>query len=303
MGFFLVIFIFGIIFLFSTFKIIPQNHVGIVEFLGKYNRSLRAGLNIVIPFLERISVKINLAVQNFLFDLSAVSKDKVTIHLKANLIYAINPTKVTRYWYELSDPKQTIASYVENYVRSFVAGQTHEELLERREEIAVYLIEHLKERFDKWGIDIHGFQIMDIMFPSDINDAMSKVVASQRLREAAVNEAEAGKIRVVKEAEAEKDSRILLGQGVAGERQAIIDGLKNSIDDMQGIPGMNTHEVMNLIVLSQYFDTVKAIGDAPNTKVLFMNPAPEGASNMLQELSAALEANAQKVKEVTAKKK
>lgn len=281
----------GVILLFSMLKIVPQNNVAIVQLFGKYNRTLSAGLNLVIPFVENIAVTINLAVRNFLFELEAVSKDKVNVRLKSNLIYAVKVDKVTNYWYELTDPKQTIASFVENYVRSFVATQTHEELLEKREEIAAYLFEHLSEQFMKWGIVLHGFQVMDIVFPTVITDAMSKVVASQRLREAALNESEASKVRVVKEAEAEKESRILLGEGVAGERQAIIDGLKRSIDDMKGIPGLNTHEVMNLIVMSQYFDTVKAIGMSQNAKVMFMDPAPEGANNMLQQLTAALEAN------------
>jgi regulator of protease activity HflC (stomatin/prohibitin superfamily) len=263
----------------------------VVEFLGKYNRTLNAGLNFVVPILERVSVQVNLAIRNFLFELDAVSKDKVQVRLKSNLIYAVSVGKVTQYWYELTDPKQTIASFVENYVRSFVATQTHEELLEKREEISAYLVQHLNEKFMAWGIIIHGYQLMDIVFPTVITDAMSRVVASQRLREAAMNEAEATKVRVVKEAEAEKESRVLLGEGVAGERQAIIDGLKRSIDDMKGIPGLNTHEVMNLIVMSQYFDTVKAIGMSHNSKVMFIDPAPEGANNMLQQLSAALEAN------------
>ncbi|WKZ24361.1 MAG: SPFH domain-containing protein [Candidatus Dojkabacteria bacterium] len=277
-------------------KIVPQNHVAIVEFLGKYQRTLKAGFNLVIPILERVSVQVNLAVRNFLFELDAVSKDKVQVRLKANLIYAISVNKVTQYWYELTDPKQTIASFVENYVRSFVSTQTHEELLEKREEISAYLEQHLNEKFMAWGIIIHGFQIMDISFPVVITDAMSRVVASQRLREAAINEAEASKIRVVKEAEAEKESRILLGEGVAGERQAIIDGLKNSIDDMKNIKDLNTHEVMNLIVMSQYFDTVKAIGSSNNSKVLFIDPAPEGANSMVQQLSAALEATGVEIK-------
>jgi len=275
----------------TMIKIVPQNHVAIVELFGRYNRTLSAGLNLVVPIVERVSVQINLAVRNFLFELDAVSKDKVQVRLKSNLIYAVSVDKVTQYWYELTDPKQTIASFVENYVRSFVATQTHEELLEKREEISAYLVQHLNEKFMAWGIIIHGYQLMDIVFPTVITDAMSRVVASQRLREAAMNEAEATKVRVVKEAEAEKESRVLLGEGVAGERQAIIDGLKRSIDDMKGIPGLNTHEVMNLIVMSQYFDTVKAIGMSQNSKVMFIDPAPEGANNMLQQLSSALEAN------------
>jgi regulator of protease activity HflC (stomatin/prohibitin superfamily) len=291
MPFVYLFFILGIFLIFSMIKIVPQNTVAIVEFLGKYNRTLTAGLNFVLPILERVAVNINLAVRNFPFEFDAVSNDKVQIRLKANLIYAINVHKVTSYWYELTDPKQTIASFVENYVRSFVASQTHEELLEKREEIATYLTTHLSEKFMLWGIEMRGFQVTDIVFPMQITDAMSKVVASKRLKEAAQNEAEAQKIRVVKDAEAEKESRILLGEGVAGERQAIIDGLKRSIDDMKGIDGLNTHEVMNLIVMSQYFDTVKAIGMSENSKVMFMDPAPEGANNMLQQLTAALQAN------------
>jgi regulator of protease activity HflC (stomatin/prohibitin superfamily) len=281
--------IFVIILFFMTVKIIPQNHVAIVEQLGKFNRVIPAGINFVIPVIEGVAVKVNLAVRNFLFEFDAVSSDKVSIRLKANLIYAVDARQVTQYWYELSDPRQTVASFVENYVRSFVATQTHEDLLAKREEISQYLLEHLHEKFMKWGIRIDGFQVMDIIFPTEITDAMSKVVASQRLREAAMNEAEARKVRVVKEAEAEKDSRILMGEGVAGERQAIIDGLKKSIDDMKTIKGLDTHEVMNLIVLSQYFDTIRSVGGSTNTKVMFLNPAPNGASDIIQQLTSALE--------------
>lgn len=288
-GFWILLFIFLLIVLSATIKIVPQNHVGIVEQLGKFNRVISAGINIVIPFIERIAVKVNLAVRNFLFEFEAVSKDKVNIVLKANLIYTIEQNHVYNYWYDLSDPKQTLASFVENYVRSFVAGQTHEELLEKRDEISTYLVEHLSEKFSGWGIAIVGFQVTDIVFPAAISDAMSKVVASVRLREAAMNEAEAKKVQVVKQAEAEKDSRILMGEGVAGERQAIIDGLKRSIDDMKTIPGLNTHEVMNLIVLSQYFDTIKSVGSSENSKVMFLNPAPKGAQDIIQELTSALE--------------
>lgn len=285
--FFLVIF--AIAMFFAMVKFIPQNHVAIIEQLGKYNRTVTSGVNFVVPFMERVAVKVNLAVRNFPFQFEAVSKDKVNIQIKANLLYSVNEKSVYSYWYELTDPKQTISSYVENYVRSFVAINDHEEILQKRDEISAYLMEHLHEKFINWGIKLEGFQVTDIMFPAIISDAMSKVVASQRLREAALNESEAQKVRVVKNAEAEKESRILMGEGVAGERQAIIDGLKRSIDDMKTIQGLNTHEVMNLIVLSQYFDTVKSIGSSNNSKVMFMNPAPGGAQDIIQQLSSAIE--------------
>lgn len=279
----------GLMILFSSFRIIPQNKVGIIERLGKYNRTLRAGISLVLPFIEKNAITIDLAIQNFLFNLETVSKDKVSVKLKANLMYSIEPNKVVEFHYNLNNPWETLQSFVENYVRSFVATQTHEELLEKREEISEYLIKHLDTKMKQWGIIIQGFQIMDIVFPAIITDAMSKVVASQRLKEAAQNEAESRKITVVKQAEAEKQSRILLGEGVAGERQAIIDGLKKSINDMQQIAGLNTEEVMNLVALSQYFDTMKSIGESNNTKVMFVNPAPKGVNDLIQQMTSAIE--------------
>ena len=148
-----------------------------------------------------------------------------------------------------------------------------------------------------WGIKIHGFQITDIVFPREITEAMSKVVASQRLKEAAVNEAEAKRIRVVKAAEAEKESAILRGQGIAGERTAIIDGLKMSIEDMKAIQGVTTDEVMNFVMLSQYFDTLKEIGKNQGTKVLFMSTPQGDLNEFMQSFISAQEAAKVKAKQ------
>jgi regulator of protease activity HflC (stomatin/prohibitin superfamily) len=274
----------------SAFRVVQQNRVQIVQRFGKYANTLDSGLNLIVPVIDKVVADISLAMQNQIYQIDTVSKDKVSIRLKANLIYSIDRASVTKYYYELNNPLETLTSIVENYVRSYVSSQTHEELLERREEISEYLIKHLDEKMKVWGIKISSFQVMDIVFPTEITDAMSKVVASQRLKEAAMNEAESAKIRVVKQAEAEKESRILLGEGVAGERRAIIDGLKESIDDMKQVSGIDTKEVMNLVVISQYFDTVRAVGESSNAKIMFMNPAPSGANDLVQSLSSAIEA-------------
>ncbi len=286
--FFLILFI---IVLFASFRIVRQNHVQVVEFLGKYNRTLNPGLNILVPFLERVVTDVNLAFRNQIFQVDTVSSDKVIVKLKANLIYGVEMDKVVDYHYKLVNPLETLSSFVENYVRSFVSTQTHEELLSKREELSEYLILHLEAKMKNWGMKINSIQVMDISFPADITDAMSKVVASQRLKEAATNEAESQKIKIVKQAEADKESRILMGEGIAGERRAIVEGLKSSIDDMKQIKELDTKEIMNLVVVSQYFDTVKSVGESQNTKVLFMNPAPQGAEDMVQSLTKALEAS------------
>ncbi len=292
LGVLLVLFV--IIFLLGV-RIVKQNHLGIVETFGRFSRVARPGLTFIFPIFQSMPVQLPLAIQNFLFDLEAVTKDKVLVRLKANLIYSIDPQNITVYYYNLTNPRATLGSFVENYVRSFVATQTHEELLEKREEIAEYLINHLEEKMLSWGIKIHGFQITDIVFPKEITEAMSKVVASQRLKEAAVNEAEAKRIRLVKQAEAEKEAAILRGQGIAGERQAIVDGLKRSIEDMAEIPGVDTKKVMDFVMLSQYFDTLKEIGQNESTKVLFLNTPSRNLDEFIEAFTSSLEASGKEV--------
>jgi len=152
------------------------------------------------------------------------------------------------------------------------------------------LIESLDDILIKWGFHLVSFQVINIGFPIEITDTMSKVVASQRLREAAQNEAEANKVKVVKQAEANKEANIMLGKGIAGQKQAIIEGLKVSIKDLHEVKGFDPNEIMNLAVISQYFGTIKEVGSSDNTKVMFLNPAPDGANKLIQDLAGAIKA-------------
>jgi regulator of protease activity HflC (stomatin/prohibitin superfamily) len=282
-----------IIALFSMFYIVPQNHIAIVETLSKFSKTSRAGLNMKLPFVQKVATKIYLGVLNKLFTLEAVTKDKVLVTIKANLTYSIDEETVTKYYYGLKRPDQTLAAYVENYTRSFVAQETHEELLEKREEITEYLLEHLSKKLLEYGIKIHGFQIMDIIFPREITDAMSRVVASQRLKEAAMNEAEAKKIRVVKQAEADRDASVLRGQGIAGEREAIIKGLEDSIEEMKKFKDVSTQNIMDFIMETLHLDVLKQIGLSENTKVLFTDSKASGTTkqDLINSLITANEAS------------
>ncbi len=283
-------FIFVVLF-FSAIVTVQQNTVKLIERFGKFHKVLDSGLNIIFPILDKQVATVTLALQNLHEQVDAVTKDKVVVKIEANLVYSVDRQLIKEFYYDLSDAMTTLRDYVENYMRSHVATKTHEELLSEREEFSTYLIDSLDDILIKWGIRITSFQVINISFPSEITDAMSKVVASQRLREAAQNEAEANKVKVVKQAEADMESRIMLGEGIAGQRKAIIEGLKNSINDLKSIEGLDPNEVMNLVVISQYFDTIKDVGSSQNTKVMFMNPAPEGASKLVQELASAIEAS------------
>src|SRR3989338_803339 len=180
----------------GSLRIVQQNTVYVVEFLGNFNRTMTAGLNLKIPILERIAEKITLRQQNFSAQGLYPSKDKVIVDIATNLIYAVDPTPegVKRYTYSLSNRNQSIAAIIENSLRTYIAKETHAGILEKKEELAMHIRTDLETQFVEWGMNIASFQITGVTFPEPITRAMSEVVASEQLKKAAENKGEATKI-------------------------------------------------------------------------------------------------------------
>jgi len=273
--------------LLSGIKIVQQQNLLVIEFLGKFNRIVKPGLSIVIPIFERVAFVLNLRTQNLDFSIVAITSDKVTVTLDTALIYQVIENQAYQVAYTLQNPVAVIKTTVENSIRAYVAQQTHEEILQKRDEITDYLINHLREQLLSWGYQIIGFQVKDVVLPTTITTAMSQVVASKRLQEAAQNEANAEYIKVVKAAEAQKQTRILQGEGLAGERKANINGLAESIHELSSSTGTTSESVLNVVMLNQYIDMLRSIGKDPNgnSKVVFLNSSPGGMSTAMQEMS------------------
>jgi regulator of protease activity HflC (stomatin/prohibitin superfamily) len=172
---------------------------------------------------------------------------------------------------------------------TYIAKETHEGILEKKEELAEHIRADVTERFAEWGMYISSFQITNVTFPKVITDAMSEVVASEQLRKAAENKGEAIKIQAVKEAEGEKERKRLQGEGIAQEREAIASGLKTSVEIMKGITGQTPEQIFATLSLTQYLDTLKSIGTTENTKVLFLDTNVEKTSSLLQQLITSQE--------------
>lgn len=276
----------------ANIKIVTQNTVLVVEFLGKFNRTMTAGLNVKFPFLERISNKVSLRQQNFSIGGKYPSADKVIVDVTTNLIYAVNPVDegVQRYTYVLQDPLQSIAATVENSLRTYIAKETHEGILEKKDELALHIQGDLEKQFNEWGMITKSFQITNVNFPLTITDAMSEVVASQQLRKAAENKGEATKIQAIKEAEAEKERKRLQGEGIALEREAIAEGLRKSIETVRKVTDQSSAEIMAILSLTQYLDTLKGVGSSTNAKVIFMDTSIQKTSDLMQQLVASIEA-------------
>jgi regulator of protease activity HflC (stomatin/prohibitin superfamily) len=292
MDIFYIILAFAAVIILSSLRIVEQNTVAVVEFLGKYRRTMGAGLNILVPFFEQIRERVTLRQQNFALSGHYPSKDKVIVTVGTNLIYAANAVGedgVKRYVYALDNRNQSIAAAIENSLRTYIAKETHEGILEKKEELAQHIKMDLERQFDEWGMVIKSFQITEVTFPVAISDAMSQVVASEQLRKAAENKGEAVKIQAIKEAEGEKERKRLQGEGIALEREAIANGLKESFAIIGEATGKGATDVMALLTLTQYLDTIKTIGGSDNTKTIFLDSGVGKTNEILKQLMSALE--------------
>ncbi|MEN9413416.1 MAG: hypothetical protein RLZZ342_503 [Candidatus Parcubacteria bacterium] len=282
----------AIVLVLSSLRIVEQNTVAVVELLGRYRRTMGAGLNILIPLFEQIRERVTLRQQNFALSGHYPSKDKVIVTVGTNLIYAANAAGedgVKKYVYALDNRSQSIAAAIENSLRTYIARETHEGILEKKEELAQHIKLDLERQFDEWGMVIKSFQITEVTFPIAISDAMSQVVASEQLRKAAENKGEAVKIQAIKEAEAEKERKRLQGEGIALEREAIANGLKESMSIIGKATGKDATDVMALLTLTQYLDTIKSVGMSENAKTIFMDTGVGKTNELLKQLTSALE--------------
>lgn len=290
MEFFILLLVVVAIVVSFSIKIVKQQTAYTVETLGKFSRVIFPGLSLVLPFIESTARKVNLATLTLDFSILAITSDKVNISIDTTLVYRVIPDKVYEAAYAVDNPIATIKALVENAIRAFVATQTHEDVIRSRDEMTEYLTHHLKVKLAQYGYNMDSFQFRDITLPKEITEAMSRVVASKRLQEAAQNEAEAEYIRAVKTAEGQKQTRLLQGQGLALERKAIIEGLSESIKELQSSTGVTSESVMNLVMLNQYIDMLRTITNDKNgnTKTVFINPTPEGMQSMMQQLTSLI---------------
>jgi regulator of protease activity HflC (stomatin/prohibitin superfamily) len=280
----------------SGIRIVGQNTVLVIEFLGKFRRTMVAGLNYKIPLLERVAENVSLRQQNFAINGLYPSNDKVIIDVSTNLIFSVDSALdgVKKYVYSLTNRNQSIGAVIENSLRTYIAKETHEGILEKKEELAAHIRADVEKQFSEWGMVIYSFQITGVSFPATITQAMSEVVASEQLKKAAMNKGEATKIQAVKEAEGERERKRLQGEGIAMERAAIAEGLKESIDIVRSSTDQSSSEILALLTLTQYLDTLKTIGLTENSKVIFLDTNVNKTSELMQQLTSAMEISKEK---------
>lgn len=284
-----------VILIFKAVVITKQKKANIIERLGKFHSIRRAGLSLIIPFIDRIAYNQDLRINELSVDIETITKDKVSVHITVAVQYYIkdSPQSIKNSAYELSNFRQQIRSYVFDEIRAEVPKKLLDEVFENKEDIEKAVKTGLSGAIEQYGFIIQNALVVDIDPDPNVKDAMNRINAATRDKIAAAEEGEAAKIRKVKAAEAEADSKRLQGQGIADQRNAIIKGFEESISAFGNNTDIDQKEIMNFVILTQYYDTMREMAkDNPN--VIFMPHSPDGQGFTSQMMAAEMAAEQMK---------
>jgi regulator of protease activity HflC (stomatin/prohibitin superfamily) len=278
-----------LILIFGSFFTVRTAEVAIVTRFGKFLTVANPGLNWKLPFFDSVSGLVSLRVNQITLTMETKTKDNVFVTIPISVQNRVRPEKVYDAFYKLSDPKAQIQSYVEQVILGHVPGMTLDEVFASQSSIAAAVKQELDADMATFGYEIVNVLVTDIVPDSKVKAAMNDINAAQREQVAANARGEAEKILVVKKAEAESESKALQGQGIANQRKAIIEGLQVSIEQFQKVvDGASAKEVMQLVMVTQYFDTLKSIGESDKTNTLFLSHSPGSVKDVSDQIMQSM---------------
>ncbi|HEV2486864.1 MAG TPA: SPFH domain-containing protein [Terracidiphilus sp.] len=269
----------------GSFFTVNTAQVAVITRFGKFLRVADAGLNWKMPYFDTVSGMVSLRVNQITLTMETKTKDNVFVTIPISVQNRVRPEKVYDAFYKLSDPVAQIKSYVEQVILGHVPGMTLDEVFASQSSIAAAVKQELDADMATFGYEIVNVLVTDIVPDAKVKSAMNDINAAQREQVAANARGEAEKILVVKKAEAEAESKALQGQGIANQRKAIIEGLQVSIEQFQKVvDGASSRDVMQLVLVTQYFDTLKSIGESDKTNTLFLSHSPAAVKEVSDQI-------------------
>ena len=255
--------------LISTFFTVQQRTAAIVQRLGKFVREAKPGLNVKVPFIDRVVGRVNLRVQQLNVKIETKTEDNVFVQMVVAVQFYVLPEKVYDAFYKLDD------------------------VFEKKDDIAIIVASELAQVMEGFGYGILKALVTDIDPDPKVKESMNEINAAQRMRVAATEKGEADRILKVKAAEGDAQSKALQGRGIADQRKAIVEGLRDSVDEFQrSVPGTTAKDVMNLVLMTQYFDALKEIGASSRSNTILIPHSPGSLASLSEQIrNAMIEAN------------
>ncbi|WP_257657619.1 SPFH domain-containing protein [Parapedobacter lycopersici] len=265
---------------------VKQQTAVIVERFGKFQGIRDAGFQLKIPIADRIAARLSLKIQQLDVVVETKTQDDVFVKLKISVQYVVIKDKVYDAFYKLDNPYYQITSYVFDVVRAEVPKLKLDDVFEKKDDIAIAVKEELQEAMNDYGYDIVKTLVTDIDPDEQVKQAMNRINAAERAKVAAQYEGDAQRILIVEKAKAEAESKRLQGQGIAHQRREIAQGLEESVNVLNKV-GINSQEASALIVVTQHYDTLQAMGTLGKSNLILMPNSPQAAGEMLNNMVAS----------------
>lgn len=277
---------------------VTQGSVAVTTVFGKYKRTLRPGLSVVTPFVERIYRRISVQNRAVELQFQAITQDQANVYFTAMMVYSVfneSEDTIKNVAFKFVSEKDFLTALVrsvEGSTRGFVASMKQAEILGLRGEIVKEVKENLDQTLEGWGYHLMDLQLNDITFDQAITTSMAQVVASNNLKAAATNEGDALLIRKTKEAEAEgtairiaaeaeRTAAQLRGQGVALFREEVSRGLAQATRELE-----RNDADASLILFSMWTETIREVAEKGRGNVLFLDGSPDGMERQMRDLMA-----------------
>lgn len=281
-------------------KTVEQAHVGVVTMFGKYRRTVNAGLNIVIPFFERILVRVPVQNQTTPMEFAAITGDQAAVHFKATITYTVSdhdPATIQLVAFKFINIQafqRAMSSAIEAAVREFVAQKEQAEVLGLRTEIVEHAKANLSEQLATWGYTLVDLVVNDITFDPEVMASMSRVVAAINAQRAAESEGEALRITRTKAAEAEgaaikiaaeaeAQAQKLRGEGLANFRKAMVEGWTTAAEELR-----QSGLTEDVLMMALWTETMSDVARNGAGNVIFFDGSLDGEAAARKRLHGLL---------------
>lgn len=274
-----------LIFVLSCVKIVSEANQYVIEFLGKYSRTMNAGINFKLPFFEKVAKKVSLKEQVVDFPPQAViTKDNVTMQIDTVVYFKISDAR--QYAYGVSNPMQAIENLTATTLRNIIGDLELDDTLTSRDTVNTQMRTILDEATDAWGIKITRVELKNIMPPREIQDAMEKQMKAERDRRETLLEAEGHKQAVVKREEGNKEARILEAEGKKAAMIADAEARAQSIALVYEAQAKGLKTLMNTVgpdglMILKKLETLEKVGNGRATKLI----VPSDLTNVASDLT------------------